>query len=147
MSGLISKFCSHGRLKSTILGVKQKFVVSTPAFCRTLSRSSILAICSGWKVLEVLDLGECQMFLLLHAHRSCIMLTNYLAWYWLDICIWDACVNIMDKQAHFPDNGGGLFYLSMMLKKPTYCLKSPQCPFSSSSQYFTLPHMFRWTKH
>lgn len=47
-----------------------------------LSGSSIPAICSGWKALEVLDLGERQMSLLLRAQRSyqlpCLVLVGRL---------------------------------------------------------------------
>ena len=103
-----------------------------------LSGSSIPAISSGWKALEVLDLGERQISVLLRAHRSCIMLTNYLAWYWLDVCIWDACVGIMDKQAHFPDKLQWLVLLVHDVEE-AYRLKSRERQFSSSSYGIIIP--------
>ena len=63
-----------------------------------LSGTSIPTVFLGWEALNSLDVGERQISLLLHAQRSCIMLTNYVAWYWLDVCIRDACNSIMDEQ-------------------------------------------------
>jgi hypothetical protein len=69
-----------------------------------LSGTSIPTVFLGWEALNSLDVGERQtrISLLLRAQRSCIMLTNYLAWYWLDVCIRDACNSIMDEQVDCP---------------------------------------------
>jgi len=62
-----------------------------------LSGLSIPMIRRGWAALDTLEAGECQMSLLLRLQQSCIMLTNYTAWYWLDVCILDRCNYIMDN--------------------------------------------------
>jgi hypothetical protein len=96
------------------------------------------AICSGWKALEALDVGERQISLVLRAQRSCIMLTNYLAWYWLDVSIRDACNSIMDKQAHFPIKWQWLVKLVHDVQE-AYLLRYSQQQFCSSSYGITIP--------
>ena len=103
-----------------------------------LSGSSMPAICRGWKALEALDVSERQISLVLRAQRSCIMLTNYLAWYWLDVSIRDACNSIMDNQAHFPINWQWLVKLVQDVQE-AYHLRYSQHQFSSSSYGITLP--------
>ena len=103
-----------------------------------LSGSSMPAICSGWKALEVLDLAERQMFVLLQAQRSCIMLTNYLAWYWLDVCIWDACNSILDEPAN-PFKWPQWLVQLVQDVQEVYSLRIPERQFSSSSYGIIIP--------
>ena len=101
-----------------------------------LSSSSIPAICRGWEAFEALDVGERQISLLLRGQQSCIMLTNYLAWYWLDVCIRNACNAIMDKR---PNQCQWLFQLVQDVTE-AYRLKLSQRQFSSSSYGITIPN-------
>ena len=103
-----------------------------------LSDTSIPAISSGWKAFEVQDLGERQISLLLRAQRSSIMLTNYLAWYWLDVYIPDACNSILDKGANFPTKWQWLVGLVQDVHQ-AYDLKSPRQQFSSSTYGILIP--------
>ena len=103
-----------------------------------LSETSIPAICSGWKAFEVQDLGECQISILLCTQHSSIMLTNYLTWYWLDVCIPDACNSILDKGANFPTKLQWLVGLVQDVHQ-AYDLKSPQQQFSSSIYGILIP--------
>lgn len=105
-----------------------------------LSGSSIPAIYRGWKALEALEVGERQISLLLSAQRSCIMLTNYLAWYWLDVSIPDACNSIMDNQANIPMEWQWLVKLVLDVQE-AYCLKYSQHQFCSSSYGITIPSL------
>ena len=100
-----------------------------------LSGSTIPAVCSGWEALKALDLDERQTSLLLRGQRSCIMLTNYLAWYWLDVCVQDACISIMEKT---PMECQWLVQLVQDVQE-VYKMKIPQRQFSSSSYGITIP--------
>ena len=92
-------------------------------------------ISSGWEAFKAVDVGERQISLLLHGQRSCIMLTNYLAWYWLDVCIRDACIAIMDKH---PVECQWLVQLVQDVQE-SYNLKLTRRQFSSSSYDITIP--------
>jgi hypothetical protein len=103
-----------------------------------LSGSSIPAICRGWKALEALDVRERQISLVLRAQRSCIMLTNYIAWYWLDVSIRDAGIRILDKQADLPVQQRWLVQLVQDVQE-AYHLRLSQRHFCSSSYGITVP--------
>jgi hypothetical protein len=64
------------------------------------------------------------------------MLTNYLAWYWLDVCIRDACIAIMDKH---PNKCEWLVQLVQDVQD-AYDLRIPHRQFSSSSYGITIPN-------
>ena len=90
--------------------------------------TSIPTVFLGWEALNSLDVGERQISLLLCAQRSCIMLTNYLAWYWLDVCIQDACNSIMDEQVDCPVQCSWLFRLVRNVEE-AHRLRYPQHQF------------------
>jgi hypothetical protein len=105
-----------------------------------LSGSSISTIRSGWEALDALDVGEHQISLLLRAQRSCIMLTNYLAWYWLDVCIRDACNSIMDKQPDCPRAIKCPWLVRLVEDvQEVYHLRYTRHQFCSSSYGITIP--------
>ena len=103
-----------------------------------LSGTSIPTVFLGWEALNSLDVGERQISLLLRAQRSCIMLTNYLAWYWLDVCIRDACNSIMDEQVDCPVQCPWLVQLVRNVEE-AHRLRYPRHQFRSSCYGITIP--------
>ena len=103
-----------------------------------LSGSTVPAIYRGWEVLNALDVSERGTSLLLRGQRSCIMLTNYLAWYWLDVHIRDACNSIMDKPTDCPIECPWLVQLVQDVQD-AYYLQIRQHQFSSSSYGIIIP--------
>ena len=94
-----------------------------------LSTFSLPLIHAGWLGLQSSETVETYSSIALREHRFEIMMTNYFAWYWLDVFIPDQCYTILIN-----GYAGRKYWLVQLVNdvKTMYDLRGPTTEFSAS---------------